>query len=729
MRDPRTINLALGVAIVFAFDLATAQTVIEDVVVTATRLPRSVQDIAGTVSVISDAELERQVADDLDDLVRYQPGVSMDTAQRGGNQGFVIRGIGGNRVLTVVDGVRSTDQYAAGPSSYGKDAYELDDIRSVEIIRGPASALYGADAMGGTVLIHTKTAADYLDEGETSALAARIGGASADEQRRVGLSGVVQGRSWGTLAQFTERRFQEHERGGDAATDPLDGRSHGLLSKTNVQIGEHSDLTFGVDAFAEDIDLTLDSELGTDVFESQGLDETDRVRISVAHRWQGDHSLANSLDSQVYSQTSSGLQHTRQRRTSYSFIDPANPATYAGTEVTRVTDFYFDQDTVGANVTATKILDSAGSESTLIYGLSIEQTDTQRPRHRCETEISSGASTCSIAAYPFAEPEVFPNRTFPDTTTERAGLFAQGEVAAGDSGRLTLIPGIRYDRYEMDPKSTADLDIDNLGFEISPVSEDNWSANLGLIFDINDNLALVAQYSQGFRPPNFDESNQAFVNRAFGYATVPNPDLRPETSDGIEIGLKAESAQARFSAALYRNDYKNFISSELVGVADGISLFQDRNIGEAQIEGVELMARWILSERWQIHGGFAYSRGTDTATLAPLDSVDPLTGVLGLRFERPDGRIGVETALTAVAAKTRVSAADRVTADAYQLLDVFGHYRLSEEVTLRLGVYNLSDETYARWANLQGLAASDSDAVSRVSAPGRNFRAGLQVNF
>ncbi|MDP2284022.1 MAG: TonB-dependent receptor plug domain-containing protein, partial [Pseudohongiella sp.] len=99
---------------------AVPSAVAEEVIVTATRLPRRSSEIAGTVSVISDADIQRQMANDLSDLTRYQPGISMETANRGGNQGFVIRGIGGNRVLTVLDGVRSADIYNAGPSSYGK---------------------------------------------------------------------------------------------------------------------------------------------------------------------------------------------------------------------------------------------------------------------------------------------------------------------------------------------------------------------------------------------------------------------------------------------------------------------------------------------------------------------------------------------------------------------------------------------------------------------------------
>ncbi|MFN3162098.1 MAG: TonB-dependent receptor plug domain-containing protein [Pseudohongiellaceae bacterium] len=95
--------------------------------ISATRLPRSIEDIAGTVTLVTAENLDRQIANDLDDVVRFQPGVSLETATRGGNQGFSIRGIGGNRVLTVID-VWGNDIYAAGPSSYGKDSYAVEII-------------------------------------------------------------------------------------------------------------------------------------------------------------------------------------------------------------------------------------------------------------------------------------------------------------------------------------------------------------------------------------------------------------------------------------------------------------------------------------------------------------------------------------------------------------------------------------------------------------------------
>src|SRR3972149_477776 len=165
---------------------------LETITVTATRLLRAPEEIAGTVTLISSAEIEQQVSDDLDDLIRYQPGITMDTAGRGGNQGFVIRGMGGNRVLTLIDGVRSNDIYDAVVSGYGRDVYEIDDLKAVEIIRGPASVHYGADAMGGAVILRTRDPADYLAAEDSFHAGIRASAASADEQYKAGFTAAGQ---------------------------------------------------------------------------------------------------------------------------------------------------------------------------------------------------------------------------------------------------------------------------------------------------------------------------------------------------------------------------------------------------------------------------------------------------------------------------------------------------------------------------------------------------------
>lgn len=144
---------------------------------------------------------------------------------------------------------------------------------------------------------------------------------------------------------------------------------------------------------------------------------------------------------------------------------------------------------------ATKAFSAVSSAHTAVYGFSLERTNTERPRDRFDTQISTGDVRRAIPSYPMAPPEVFPNKTFPDTLTSRVGLFVQDEIKLPGE-RLVLIPGLRYTRYEMDPRPDALLNgsgdiADYGGYGVAKVKMHDTSFNLG-----------------------------------HGYATVPNPDLR-----------------------------------------------------------------------------------------------------------------------------------------------------------------------------------------------------------
>ncbi len=736
VRPTRLRPLALSIACALSgTGVATAQPAasIEEVLVTATLLPRTVDEIAGTVSVINAAELSQQMAEDLDDIIRFQPGLSMDTASRGGNQGFVIRGIGGNRVLTVIDGIRSNDIYAAGPSSYGKDAFEVDDLRAVEVIRGPASVLYGADAMGGAVILRTRDPADYLPAGKTSAFSLRSSTSSANDQIKTGLSHAFQNDSVGTLLQLTRRDFQETDIGGSARLNAQDGSNESVLLKSVWTPSDTQRLRLTVDSSVETIDTRMDSDLSASVRQSTGIDTSDRLRVSLTHAWTLEQPFADTLETQWHWQRTDGEQRSRQLLTSYAFVNRADRSSYGGTLAERFTDFDFDQRTRSAGLLFTKAFSQGTLQHAMVYGMHLDETQTQRPRQRCDTQVSTGTLRCAIPSYPFAPPEVFPNKTFPDTTTTRAGLYWQDEIRLGDSG-LTLIPGLRHDRYQMDPHPDALLngggDISRFGgFDVVAVDEEHLSLTLGLLYALNDASTVFAQYAEGYRPPNFDESNQAFVNLGHGYATVPNPALEPETSQGLEAGLRTRLGEAALSVAVYDNRYDQFIESQVIGNANGVSLFQDTNLGEARVYGAEISGDWAFAPQWALNGSLAWSRGTDVVNDRPLNAVEPLTTVVSLRHDARSGRWGLQTLLTHVGEQNRVSAPDRVKGEAYTVLDVVAHYHWGERATVRVGFFNLLDRQYARWNSVKGLAASDTTSIARAQAAGANFRLGFHYDF
>lgn len=175
-----------------------------DITVTATRAEKRVEDVPQTVSVINATTIDDRMITDIKDLVRYEPGVAVRRAParftaagastgRDRDSGFNIRGLEGNRVLITVDGVRVPDAFSFGAQSVGRGDYvDLDLLKSVEILRGPASALYGSDGVAGAVSFITKDPQDFLHDGRQVGGGARIGYDSSDDSWTKGL--VVAGR-------------------------------------------------------------------------------------------------------------------------------------------------------------------------------------------------------------------------------------------------------------------------------------------------------------------------------------------------------------------------------------------------------------------------------------------------------------------------------------------------------------------------------------------------------
>ncbi|MCW8999827.1 MAG: TonB-dependent receptor plug domain-containing protein, partial [Kangiellaceae bacterium] len=251
------VSTALGTSNALANTTATDEANETTMIITATRLPREAEDIAGTVTKIESEELEKQLAEDFDDVIRYQPGLSMRRVARGGNQGFTIRGMSGKRVLMLLDGVKSSDIYPAGSASYGNENYELEDIKSFEIIRGPASALYGSDALGGVVLMKSKDPIDYIENDGEVYTRLNVSTADANELKKFGFTLAGTNNKLQYMMQVNRRDFAEQEVNGEGSLSPQDGNSTGALFKLVYQVNDANKWSFVVDNFKQEIDYNL----------------------------------------------------------------------------------------------------------------------------------------------------------------------------------------------------------------------------------------------------------------------------------------------------------------------------------------------------------------------------------------------------------------------------------------------------------------------------------------
>lgn len=191
---------------------------IDQIVVVAHKDERSIREIAAAVTVLSRADIKNDLATSIGDVFRYVPGVDYEAAgTRFGTEGINIRGVGGNRVAILVDGVPLSDQFDTGSfSNATRDFIDAGLVQNIEVLHGPASALYGSSAIGGVVAVKTPDPLDLM-RGESTGGDVLGTWRGADSSTHGQAMFAVGDRSLGVMAGFSWRDGQEVE---SAASEP-----------------------------------------------------------------------------------------------------------------------------------------------------------------------------------------------------------------------------------------------------------------------------------------------------------------------------------------------------------------------------------------------------------------------------------------------------------------------------------------------------------------------------
>ena len=733
-------------------------TQVAPVTVIATRTATPVDEVAATVSVFTAEQIERQLFTDIKDLVRYEPGVSvisqparfgaaLGTAGRAGNEGFTIRGLGGDRVLMIVDGVRSPDGFVFGAQSVGRGGYsDLDLMKSVEILRGPASALYGSDGIAGAVSFTTKDPADFLSEGRDFGARARVGYNSSDEGWTEGVAFAGRTGSLSGMIAYTRRDSQETETQGDVTgeevvnsvvnnvptqrivysnrtiANPQDLQSDALLAKLVWDFAEGQSLRLTYDGYRSDMSADVLSgrttvtvvpttaPAATAVTRLLADDDTERDRVSLDYRAEALFGL-DQAHVAAYWQDATTRQYTFEDR--------------VGTD--RIRDNQFNNRVVGFAADARKTLTFGGAEHRIVFGGDWSKT----------TQEGIRGGTVPPAG------ETFPTSPFPKTDYTLAGLFVQDEIVLA-GGSLRIIPSLRYDVYDLstdsDPLYTgqrADQDDDHL------------SPKVGVVWQATPAVQLFGNWSEGFKAPTPSQVNNGFANLAQGYTSVSNPNLKPETSRSVELGLRPRDQDFAFGRmavqiVAFRSEYEDFISQQQVSgsftPADP-AVYQFVNFSEVEVKGLEGRATIDWNNGVSFRAAAAWADGDQTTggVTRKLGTIDPVKLVGGLAWNDPAGRFGVEGVVTWSDAKSSadtnglscysdVPFARCHVGEDFTLVDLTGYWNVTDTVTARAGVFNVFDETYGWWSDIRGVAAT-SAVIDGYTQPGRNFGVSLSLRL
>jgi hemoglobin/transferrin/lactoferrin receptor protein len=718
--------------------LASSDAPVQQITVTATRTPAPVGGVPATVTVIDEQRIADELATDARDLVRFEPGVTvprpptrfgaaLGVTGRDGNSGFRIRGIGGNRVLIQVDGIRVPDGFTFGAQAAGRGDYvDLGIVKSVEILRGPASALYGSDGLAGAVSFTTSDPVDLL-RGSNN-YAAMLRGTYDSASDEFSQTGIVAGRAgaWSALVSYTRRDGHELDNQGNnespdsrrTAPNPQDTQSNAVLAKIVFDAGnghllrltgEYGDgltVTNVLSGRAPQLGAPLSS---TAVLDLRARDTLERRRVSLDWRYTGpDDGLVDFAQVSLYWQDSDNRQFTAEDR---------------NTAADRTRLNTFDNRVIGLSAEARSGFSTGAIRHTLILGADISVT--RQEGLRDGTVPPAG--------------ETFPTRAFPVTDFTLAGIVLADEINIAD-GRLILYPALRFDHYSLDPTDDPLLP----AFIGSDQSASRVTPRFGAVLRIGGGFSVYGNYAEGFKAPAPSDVNQYFANPGQFYTSLPNPNLRPETSRTWEGGLRYQGPIASASITGFTGRYNDFISQQQVGgsfTPGDPGIFQVINLSRVEISGAEARFGLSFASGFNADAAIAYADGDVVDPVAgngPLSTIDPLKLVLGAGWRDPGGRFGLQLYMTATARKAYgeqqtscpllAGLRNCYRPPAATVFDATAFWRISENFTLRAGLFNITDERYAYWGDVAGLSAA-STVIDAYTQPGRSARASLTVRF
>ncbi|MFP4700238.1 TonB-dependent hemoglobin/transferrin/lactoferrin family receptor [Pasteurella multocida] len=292
------------------------------------------------------------------------------------------------------------------------------------------------------------------------------------------------------------------------------------------------------------------------------------------------------------------------------------------------------------------------------------------------------------------------------------------------------------------------------------------SYSLGATFDPLNFLRVQVKYSKGFRAPTSDELYFTFKHPDF--TILPNPVLKPEEAKNQEIALTVHDNWGFVSTSVFQTKYRHFIDLAYLGSrnlsnsvggqaqARDFQVYQNVNVDNAKVKGLEINARLNLGYFWHVLDGFntsykfTYQRGRlDGDRL--MNAIQPKASVFGLGYDHKENKFGADLYITRVSEKKAKDtynmfykeqgykdSAIRWRSDDYTLVDAVGYIKPIKNLTLQFGVYNLTDRKYLTWESARSIKPFGTSnlinqktgaGINRFYSPGRNFKFSAEITF
>jgi outer membrane receptor for ferrienterochelin and colicins len=665
---------------------AQEKTNLDEVTVTsAAGYEQKLTDAPASISVITKDDLSKKPYTNLLDAVKDIEGVDIgETRDKSGQGTISIRGMGGDYTLILIDGRKQNNNGDIYPNNFGgfqsANLVPLEMVERIEVIRGPMSTLYGADAMGGVINIITKKISKEwtgsFNHGKTFQTDSQFGNDTTSD--------------FALMGPLIENKLGLNLRGSyydKEASNPQnsEGTTFGGAGKTmdnqNWTVG--AGLTFTPNenhTVKADFDLSKqkydnsEGQVGTiDSYETLyknqrvGYDKIQRMeREQYALSWEANWNLGKSTI---------GVHHIDTANLGRSLPLNASERKYIADNKSSWTDLdaaLADPIFAALMPRANRTLESRSTTYSAKYEMPLDSHFLVVGTEYVDAEVEDGVFGMTSSS-----------QTQSGITSDYKQWSLYGEDSYSIKNDLTLTAGVRYDNH------------DSFGSHVSPRGY--------LVYDLTDNWTLKGGVATGYKTPKTTDLF-AGITGFGGQGTSPwvgNPDLKPEKSLTKEVAAYYNHEKGHsFNITLFQNDFEDKIESvtvtenQLPAEWAGIktSLSQKQNVGEAIIEGIELAAKYKILDNLALKANYTYTNSEREDTKEPLSSTAEHLYNITLDWQITSKW---NSFIKMSGEKDRWRGDDNLKYYGnYQVYDLGGSYTLSDSVTLHGRVNNLFDKDF-----------------------------------
>ena len=601
-----------------------------DVFVTATRVPIAKNNVIADVTTISSEDIERAGSSSLPELLQRQPGIEISNLGGAGKVSTLsLRGTSSTHSIVLIDGMR------VGAATSGFSAIEhipLSQIEKIEILRGPASSLYGQDAIGGVIQIFTKKGVDGF-------------------KPYVGIG----------YGSYNTSNFQSGIRGGN--------------NQTTYAINFAAMNTDGFSAFIPNPNntsgaVTNAANLDKDGYKNYSLSSSLNHKINQDYEIDLQYFLSegkNKFDQQFanFAPFVDFKNEARQKSYGLNLKGQINNAWQSSIKIGQSTDKYLDKQKWNPNIgvydpTPTSSWGCGGfcgaQDSSLV---DLYKTTQNQFTWQNNIKLNKGSLTL---LYDFLEQKIKTTDLYEKTQRTNHGVMVG----------YSLIE----DKHNFQS---------NFRKDFNSAYDDAVTGNIGYAYSINSNWTIASSYGTAFVSPSFNYLYSLADTYALG-----NPNLKPEKSKNIEGSIRYKDDSGSISLTMFQNKIDDFIIYSNPTYSTG-SRTTTQNLNKAEIQGLTISGDQFLGH-FQIKGSVTSQSAKNEDTDKYLPRRASLIGNISLNYYIGQWNIGVEETFSG---NRFNDAANTVNLSGYALTNIVADYKINDKLKLNLRLNNVFDKDYS----------------------------------